>query len=48
MSWKNELLEMLKDDVGSGDITAKAVLPAGMKATGVIFARMNGVAAGLA
>lgn len=48
MSWKKSLLEMLKDDVGSGDITAKAVLPAGMKAGGTIFARCDGVAAGLA
>lgn len=48
MSWKSLLLEMLKDDVGSGDITAKAVLPSGMKARGTIFARCDGVAAGLA
>jgi len=44
---KEEFLEMLKDDVGKGDITSKAVLPENPVVKAVIFARTDGAVAGL-
>ncbi len=37
----------LKEDIGSGDITTKAIVPAGVKATGRIVAKERGIIAGL-
>lgn len=37
----------LKEDIGKGDITTKCLVPSSMRATAVIIAKENGVAAGV-
>jgi len=47
MGWKESLLDMLREDVGRGDITSKAILPKNFKVKGTIIAGEPGTAAGL-
>lgn len=48
MSLREQLLESLDEDVGSGDITSNAVIPSALAAKAVVIAKENGVVAGLA
>ena len=47
MSWKNQLLEMLREDVGKGDVTTAAVFPHGINVRGTVVAQEAGIAAGV-
>jgi len=47
MSWKESLLQMLRDDVGRGDITSKAIFPKGFRVKGAAIAGEPGIASGL-
>ncbi|MBI5079010.1 nicotinate-nucleotide diphosphorylase (carboxylating), partial [Candidatus Saganbacteria bacterium] len=52
LQMKEEIIKLIKrslmEDIGSGDITTEAVIPAGQKAKAVITAKEDGVIAGLA
>jgi nicotinate-nucleotide pyrophosphorylase (carboxylating) len=44
---EQKLLTLLEDDVGQGDVTSAAVVPAGCKAQAVVLVKADGVVAGL-
>lgn len=45
---EEKLLKLLAEDVGQGDATSDAVIPAGLETTGEVIAKANGVVAGIA
>ncbi|MCW4006478.1 MAG: carboxylating nicotinate-nucleotide diphosphorylase [Candidatus Bathyarchaeota archaeon] len=44
---EEKLLEFVAEDVGQGDVTAAAVIPAGLKAKAVVLAKAKGIVAGV-
>ncbi len=44
---EEKLKQMLAEDVGQGDVTSEAVVPAGLMATAQVLAKEDGIAAGI-